>query len=369
MKILHFQAGLGNQMFQFAFFRHMQSLGYNNIVFDTSSPSMRHHNGFELKRIFPNIARLDNYMPGIIARPLFLLGDVSKKVFKRDCSTDCGDIAHPVVPKGKLWLRGFWQEYAYIDSIRNQLLSDFSFVPINDSHNAGYAKQIESTESVSIHIRRGDYLKPHQRITFGDICTVDYYKEAASLILSKTENPVFFVFSDDINWVKQHLELPQAVYVEGNSGKNSFRDMQLMSLCKHNIIANSSFSWWGAWLNTNPDKIVTAPAKWFNNHAEITANTLIPPTWARIGAIRPNVSLMIDYPVKIEDIQTILAQKYIDFEILLSAPVEIDDPRIIINRKPIGNHIFKIDSNELSCFKNKKYLKRKLKQYFQDPSK
>ena len=118
-----------------------------------------------------------------------------------------------------------------------------------------------TTESVSIHVRRGDYLNEP---LLNGICDEQYYVAAIEEIKAMVDNPVFFIFSNDILWCKTHFNQINAVFVENNTGKNSYRDMQLMSLCKHHIIANSSFSWWGAWLGKYKDSMICAPTKWMN---------------------------------------------------------------------------------------------------------
>jgi hypothetical protein len=125
--------------------------------------------------------------------------------------------------------------------------------------------KILSTNSVSIHIRCGDYLSPKYISIYGGICTIEYYKRAISYILQTVDNPVFFIFSDDIEWTKDNITINNAIFVSNNKGINSFLDMYLMSICKHNIIANSSFSWWGAYLNKNKNKKVIMPNRWFNS--------------------------------------------------------------------------------------------------------
>ena len=113
-------------------------------------------------------------------------------------------------------------------------------------------------------------------------CDMDYYKNAVELITKGDTSFKVFLFSDDIEWVKENLSLPcEMIYVDCNSGRDSYRDMQLMSLCKHNIIANSSFSWWGAYLNTNPEKVVVAPKKWFADES-INESDVIPTSWVRM---------------------------------------------------------------------------------------
>lgn len=140
--------------------------------------------------------------------------------------------------------------------------------------------EIRKTNSVSLHIRRGDYITSKITNKFHGTCCLGYYKKAMKLINKKVKNPKYFVFSDDIYWVKKNLEIKNAFYVDDNVGDKSYIDMQLMSMCKHNIIANSSFSWWAAWLNNNPNKIVIAPKKWFNDPGMDTTD-LISEEWIR----------------------------------------------------------------------------------------
>jgi Glycosyl transferase family 11 len=129
-----------------------------------------------------------------------------------------------------------------------------------------------------LHIRRGDYVQNPKASAVHGTSTLDYYSEAIQLMIGEVGMPHVFIFSDDIDWVKGNLIIPSPhTFVCQNIGADSYRDMQLMSLCKHNIIANSSFSWWGAWLNPNPEKIVIAPKQWFVN-ANNTVD-LLPSTW------------------------------------------------------------------------------------------
>ncbi len=130
---------------------------------------------------------------------------------------------------------------------------------------------------MSIHIRRGDFLNNERHNTDKN----SYYKEAIELIENKVENPVFFVFSDDMDWVKTNLNAKHETnFIDFNDALTNFEDMKLMSACKHNIIANSSFSWWAAWLNRNENKIVIAPKKWLNDDSN--TNDIIPETWIKI---------------------------------------------------------------------------------------
>ena len=148
---------------------------------------------------------------------------------------------------------------------RKDLLRMFSFVERPNEANAKMLKEISDTNSVSIHIRRGDYMNNVNNGVFFHP-TIEWYRRAMDKIEQQVRVPHYYFFSDDIAWVKeQFADVPDATFVDINHGKNAYNDMRLMSACKHNIIANSTFSWWGAWLNTNPQKIVITPAKYYLN--------------------------------------------------------------------------------------------------------
>lgn len=158
---------------------------------------------------------------------------------------------------------GCWYETEYIKENKEDLIREFQFPKIIDKNNLEIAKKIQETESVSIHVRRGDY---QSSSLFGNVCTLEYYNEAIKYIKTKIKDPVFYIFSNDIEWCKKNLKIEEEHYyiTWNNKKENNFRDMQLMTLCKHNIIANSSFSWWGALLNRNSDQVVIYPEKWVN---------------------------------------------------------------------------------------------------------
>jgi len=142
-------------------------------------------------------------------------------------------------------------------------------------------QKIKEKNSVSLHIRRGDYLTMQKAIDTIGVCPLDYYDKAIREITRKIKNPTFFIFSDDINWVKENLKTNSpTIFVSGGKLKD-YEELILMSKCKHNIIANSSFSWWGAWLNNNPNKIVIAPKKWFKDTSKNTRD-LIPESWLKL---------------------------------------------------------------------------------------
>lgn len=146
---------------------------------------------------------------------------------------------------------------AILIMLRKKILEAFNFPELEEENNIKIKKLMDQTESVSVHIRKGDYIN-------SEMINLDikYYESAKKKIEEKIKNPKYFLFSDDKENMREYLNLFQdAVLVDGNTGKNSFRDMQLMSFCKHNIIANSTFSFWGAYLNKNTQKVVIAPDK------------------------------------------------------------------------------------------------------------
>lgn len=132
---------------------------------------------------------------------------------------------------------------------------------------------------MSVHIRRGDYLSASFANGFGNCCPLDYYQRAIAMISKTVDKPLFVFFSDDMEWVKENFAGEDCLFVSHNKGVDSWQDMYLMSLCNHNIIANSTFSWWGAWLNHHEDKMVIAPKKWWST---IENDDVVPETWMRI---------------------------------------------------------------------------------------
>ena len=141
---------------------------------------------------------------------------------------------------------------------------------------------ISSCESVSLHIRRGDFVSNARTSTIHGTCNLNYYYRCVEEITKNVKNPHFFIFTDDTGWVSKNVKLSYpATVIDHNGRKKSYEDLMLMSLCSHNIIANSSFSWWGAWLNRNPNKMVFAPLRWFAKD-DISTRDLIPEKWRRI---------------------------------------------------------------------------------------
>lgn len=180
-------------------------------------------------------------------------------------------------------LTGYWQSEELIKSIRGEILNQFSLSQQLDNFNVELVNNITSENSVSIHIRRGDYISNISANQFHGLCSINYYYTAIEMIIKSVENPSFYFFSDDMEWVKKEFKIAdcyKVIYVDHNQNDNHF-DLLLMAKCKHNIIANSSFSWWGAWLNQNNEKIVIAPQKWFALDNDMN-NKIILHNWIKI---------------------------------------------------------------------------------------
>jgi len=180
---------------------------------------------------------------------------------------------------GDVYLNGFWQSEKYFKDIREILLKEFSLkVKLSGAAESLKNKISSDEQSVSIHFRRGDYVHLASAIAHHGAKDLDYYSDAITSIKQFLNDPSFYIFSDDINWVKENFKIENAPYVEG---LKSHEDLELMKTCQHNITANSSFSWWGAWLNNNPEKKIIAPKQWFKDPS-INTTDLIPASWLRV---------------------------------------------------------------------------------------
>lgn len=183
---------------------------------------------------------------------------------------------------GPIILHGYWQSYRYFEDIADNLRQELQFRHAPDRENARMIDLIESSASVSLHVRRGDYVSNAAFSAALGACDADYYQRAIAKISHETLNPKFFVFSDDPDWAESNLELPgDPVFIRHNLGRSDVEDLRLMTHCKHFIIANSSFSWWGAWLARGPNKVVIAPERWFNKDKTPPADR-IPSDWLRL---------------------------------------------------------------------------------------
>jgi hypothetical protein len=184
--------------------------------------------------------------------------------------------------KDNIYMIGYFQSWKYFNNIKSILIEEIKLKKTIRSHNKGILQQITNCDSVSVHIRRGDYFSDANNRKLFEVFDMHYFVNAIQMMKQKLTSPVFFIFSDDIEWVKKNFQLSEhIVFFKNSKGDKPAEDLILMSNCKHNIISNSSFSWWGAWLNQNPGKIVIAPKKWLNSE-EYDTKDLLPPDWIKI---------------------------------------------------------------------------------------
>jgi len=284
--IVKFNGGLGNQMFQWAFARSLEAKTGIETLFDMSFFEKKYARPYELdifevpdksvKNILTkmHLAVMWKLRKKLHGKNFFGLNFYCEPHFQYD------ENLFKVAPN--TYIEGFFQSEKYFEEVKEEIRSDFQFKNQPDEENQKVIEKIKSTNSISLHIRRGDYVQKKRYQNIYATCSLDYYKRGVEHIAKSVKNPTLFIFSDDIEWVKENLNLPyESVYVSHNTGAKSYEDLRLMSLCKHNVIANSSFSWWGAWLNENPSKIIIAPQKWFNDD-NIVQTDVIPECWVRL---------------------------------------------------------------------------------------
>lgn len=284
MQIVRMNGGLGNQMFQYAFGYYLKEVG-NDVCFDLSDYSIHHHHqGYELEKIFDihvkearneDVRKLCGNKHSIFIRMFRKMTGLEVTGKNEIVANERTIFIIPTVINNSLYFNGFWQNIQYVKPYIQQLKKIFSFQKLDDV-NKKFIENKGDSIYVGVHIRRGDYLKTS---SLNGICNFGYYESAINYIKEKVDNPKFVVFSDDISWCKTAFEKYDCIYVDWNTGKKSYRDMQLMSLCDHMIIANSTFSWWGAMLMENESGIKIAPSKWDNNSND---NSLIDDTWITI---------------------------------------------------------------------------------------
>lgn len=270
MLMLLMTGGLGNQMFQYALYRSLTNLGKTVYMDDFTHYAEIGRNDNCLEDIFHikylhgnrkiyNSLTDSSMMPWmrikrkIFGRKPFIYQEKNPLIFEKE-----------VFEQDNKYLSGYWQSYEYFADIENQIRSDFTFDCNKFSEKAReYIKQIEESMSVSLHVRRGDYLSAKFSNVYGGICTESYYEAAKDYCRNKYGKVIFFLFTNDSEWGMQQNDT-DVVYVDCKNEDADYIDMALMSKCKHHIIANSSFSWWGAWLDDRKDKTVIAPSRWLN---------------------------------------------------------------------------------------------------------
>ncbi len=280
---------LWNQMFQYAYIKALSTK--NNIDFKLDlSDYKTYFRPFELDLFNLNYEKAENleikkykwYTNNFLWKIKKIL--INKWIIKRDKKYYIEkqfNFDKDFLEIKEWYIEWYFQTEKYFKNIEKVIRKDFTFPKFDDKKNLKIEEEINKSNSVSIHIRRWDYITNKNANSFHWTCNLEYYNNAIKIIKEKIKNPVFFFLSDDINWVKENFNIKNAYFIDWNTWDNSWKDMKLMSSCKHNIIANSSFSWWGAWLNNNKWKIVITPKKWFNNK-KVNTNDIIPNNWIKI---------------------------------------------------------------------------------------
>ncbi len=180
------------------------------------------------------------------------------------------------------YMDGYWQSERYFRDAGDRVRSEFTFRDPLEGKSREIADRIGSCESVSLHVRRGDYVSHSRVAARHGACPLEYYRRAAAEIAGRVGRPEFFVFSDDAKWARDNVQTGfPSTFVDHNDPEHGFEDMHLMSLCRHHVIANSSFSWWGAWLSRPLNRIVIGPRRWFADSESASAD-LLPTDWLRL---------------------------------------------------------------------------------------
>lgn len=292
MIFINIIGGLGNQMFQYACGRSLSLRSAQELRLVTDEfMHYKLHNGFQLQTAFGLTASIANPMElknilGWRASPKLrrLLGHPALRLLTNRNWIGEHDFQYChglAAVKENCFLRGYWQSEAYFAEHSAQIRRDFTFKVQWDSEDSETKQRMKERPSASIHIRRGDYTHYKNRGIFAP-CELSYYREAVHFMRERIPNLQLFVFSDDPDWAESNLsrEFDSIMFVRHNIERCGFYDMRLMSQADHHIIANSSFSWWGAWLNPSPSKLVIAPAQWFINGTD--DGNLVPANWIRL---------------------------------------------------------------------------------------
>ena len=289
MVIIEITGGLGNQMFQYAFGRTIATLNNTELLLDTTHFEKNQLRKFELFNFQVNariansneiaIARMESSKYDILKRkvktlisPYYRRAIINQGVFEFD--------PNYLKIKSPVYVTGYWQSARYFSPVDQLIKTELNYnQPLSDAAQNYYSKMQVDTP-ISMHIRRGDYINNQTTNLAHGLCSKEYYLQAIHRMRKTCPNALFFVFSDDILWaIENFSDFDRIVFVDGLS--NPIEELKLMSKCTHNIIANSSFSWWGAYLNPNTQKQVIAPYRWFFNRKDNTSD-VIPPEWIKI---------------------------------------------------------------------------------------
>jgi hypothetical protein len=290
MIIVKLIGGLGNQMFQYALGYHLAKISDTGLKMDIAGFEKYklhkvaiHHLNIDYGNSVIDNKKINQLTNSYGVRGMLKSSGILKpriKIIKEKAQ----DFEPGVISKydEDVYIDGFWQSEKYFKPVEDEIRERLRVITPASVDNQQLLSKIQTCNAVSVHIRRADYVTNPKTLSFHGICSMDYYLEAARIIKSKISNPVFFIFSDDIEWAKKNIDFAaEQFFADINNADTNYEDLRLMYSCKHHIIANSSFSWWGAWLNPAKEKIVIAPQKWFNTPG-LDSRDIIPDAWTRI---------------------------------------------------------------------------------------
>ena len=290
--IVRLQGGLGNQMFQYTFGRALSMRSGMELYLDPSSLNLKKNRGYQLDAFTLSAKFADPEKIQSLITPHFAIRKKLWKVLKIPFKYADTHILEKDFPydkdiasrKTSAYFDGYWQTEKYFSDCKEFIRRDFSFRDEEVLRRHVQYEEVLNSNSVSIHIRRGDYVKNPKYRKRLYVCKLEYYKNAMKFLAERFENLTFYIASDDHEWVKHNFVLSKQVRLI--ESENALSDFYIMSRCRHNIISNSSFSWWAAWLNPNESKQVLAPDIWFNPCAKIDFRDIVPDSWVKIETYR-----------------------------------------------------------------------------------
>lgn len=288
MIIMQILGGLGNQMFQYACGKRLAHDHHVPLKLDISSFASYPLRSFTLQhyQLHADIATPDDlslfHSKGIDARIRRRFENQFRPYWRRSIIHEQGyGFNPPILNVHHGYLIGYWQSYKYFEPIASHIRDDFKLKNPLSAQAGRLAAEIQAVQAVSLHIRRGDYVSNPETQQVHGVMTLDYYERAVRRIAAVISEPHFFIFSDDPDWAIVHLHLAYPSTIVSGSNTHDYEELCLLSLCKHHIIANSSFSWWGAWLSDSSQKIVIAPNRW-TLLPEGNTPDRIPSSWIRM---------------------------------------------------------------------------------------
>lgn len=292
MIIVRIMGGLGNQMFQYAAGRRLAAIHGTTLKLDLSDfKNYQLHDyglsAFKIKEVLatpeeiqilkePDSGSFKKKLKKLLRRPSKMgITHIQEKQYH--FNPEILRLPDPV------YLDGYWQSEKYFSEMAEVIKDEFTVKSPQTGRNRELAQQIASCESVSLHVRRGDYVTDKKTNTIHGTCDLDYYAQCIAHLGQRVPHPCFFIFSDDPDWAEKNIRLTFPATCIGHNGpQKNYEDLRLMSQCRHHIIANSSFSWWGAWLGQQQGTLSYAPKRWFNSPAFNTQDLLPEEAWIRM---------------------------------------------------------------------------------------